>query len=215
MARSGRDDKGRFLPGCTGNAEGRRKVKGGAKPDRSNLIPVKRGGRTRLVDPKPLVMNKLVKAALQEGTLEGVRLYLREIRLQDAQKFKRDLALHATAKRPRPALLYHEDILIALGVLKHGANGHILIPAGVFADLNRRYRPKPLSGAQLRRLELCLDDATVLRRLYPNYRLKYRDADEADLAREKSIAAAFADYDAMMAEVQDYEAFKRWRSNRR
>lgn len=215
MRKSGRDSGGRFLPGCSGNAEGRRKVKGGPKPDRSHLIPVKRGGRTRMVDPKSLVMNKVVKAALQNDDLQGARLYLRELRLQDGQKLKREIALHAVARKPRPPLLYYEDILVALGVLMRNASGHIIIPSSVFADLNRRYRPKPLNGPQLRRLELCLDDPAILRRLYPNYRLRYKDAGQADLAREKSITGAFADYDAMMAEIDDYKAFKRWRSKRR
>ncbi len=110
-----RDNSGRFAKGASGNPGGRPKSTRSKPKDTAEKIAIKQGGKTKLVDPKTLIMKKLAYAAISQDGTDAARLYLREVRLKARQEAK--AAPHAHPRpRSRGQSLYYEQALMALGV---------------------------------------------------------------------------------------------------
>ena len=210
-----RDEKGRFGKDQSGNPKGRPKGKSLKANDKANLIPVIRNGRKRLEDPETYLLRKMALSGAG-GDGRAQETYLRETRMRKLVEIRANPPLKSgkSAHSP-PPLLYLEEALLVVGFIKRNREGHLVISSQMLPDLFRVFPLRTLTRAQWSKLELALDDPKILTRMQPSHRLKYKDAEHANWAREKSIDDAFAPFRAMQDEVEQYERFKRARKVRK
>lgn len=196
-----RDNSGRFAKGASGNPGGRPKGTRSPPKDTVEKIAIKQGGTTKFVDPKALIMKKLAHAALSNDDTDAARLYLREARLKARQE-----ANAAPQAPPRPRSrgqsLYYEQALLALGVLKVDAFGHLVIPRNVFADLDRLYASGGYDAQGWKALQIALDSPKVLGVRYPGRRCVITTELQARRARSAEIEKSFAEFDEIVARAR-------------
>ena len=209
-----RDATCRFTKGASGNPGGRPKGSRSTVADTADKIAVNQGGRTKLVDPKSLIMKKLAHAAISKDDTDAARLFLREARLKARQEAK---AAPQTLLRPRSRgqSLYYETALIALGVLKVDAFGHLVIPRTVFADLDRLYASGGYDTQAWKALQIALDSPKVLGIRYPSRRRVITTELQARRARIAAIEKSFAEFDETIARAKAQQRESGSRGRRR
>ena len=202
-----RDGGGRFLKNHSGNPSGRPKASPKKAADSTFKLRVKQGGKIRLVKPQDLIMQKLAKSAATEDGLAATRLFLREERLR-ARTAARAAPPTPARLRSKHQTLYYEEALLALGVLKRNRWGQLVIARSVFADLDRLYSKGAFTARAWRAIQLAVESPQELRHRFPGKRLTYTTEAAASRARAEAIEAAFAEYDAMAAELAELKAMK-------
>lgn len=200
-----RDDRGRFLN--SGNPNGRPKASRNKAAEPGIKIPIKRGGKTRLEDPKKLILQRLAAQAISDKSLAASRLYLREDRLGGKAAAKAAPA-PAARSRSKDQTLYYEEALIAIGVLRRNSWGQLVIARSVFADLDRLFSKGSFSPRAWRAIQLAVESPLELRNRFPGRRLTYTTEVQATRARADAIDDAFADFDIMAAELAELKAKK-------
>jgi hypothetical protein len=168
---------------------------------------IKRGGKFRLEDPKNVIMDRLASAAIVDKSLPSARLYMRERRLGERATAKSTTPA-ATRSRSRKQPLYHEEAFMALGMLKRNRWGHFVIPRSVTSELDRFHSKGAFTPRAWRALQLAVESPQELRHRFPGRRLTYATEAAANRARAEAIEAAFAEFDAMAAELAELKAKK-------
>lgn len=202
-----RDSQGRFLKGYSGCPEGRPKASRNKPADPAPKMRIKRGGKTRLEDPKDVILERLASSAIVDKNLASARLYMRERRLGEKAKARSAAPATTTSRSPKQTP-YYEEALIALRVLKRNRLGQIVLTRSVFADLDRLYSKGEFSQRAWRAIQLAVENPQELRNRFPNKRLTITTVEQANRARAEALEAMFAEYDAMAAELAELKAKK-------